>query len=39
MAAAKDFKEIEPDLGAYRQPESVHNQQQFMLNWRNSATN
>jgi hypothetical protein len=39
MAVAKEFKEVEPDLGAYHQPESVHQQQQFMLNWLNSATN
>jgi hypothetical protein len=40
MAVAKEFsKEAEPDLGAYRQPESVRQQQQFMLNWLTSATN
>jgi hypothetical protein len=39
IAAARDFKEAEPDLGAYRQPESVRQQQKFMFNWLNSATN
>jgi hypothetical protein len=37
MAMAKEFKEVEPDLGVYRCPESVRRQQQFMLNWLNSA--
>jgi hypothetical protein len=37
MAVAKEFKEVEPVLGVYRCPESVHQQQQFMLNWLNSA--
>jgi hypothetical protein len=37
MAVAKEFKEVEPDLGVYRCPESVRHQQQFMLNWLNSA--
>jgi hypothetical protein len=37
MAVAKEFKEVEPDLGVYRCPESVRGQQQFMLNWLNSA--
>jgi hypothetical protein len=37
MAVAKAFKEVEPDLGVYRSPESVHRQQQFMVNWLNSA--
>jgi hypothetical protein len=37
MAVAKEFKEVEPDLGVYRRPESLHRQQQFMLNWLNSA--
>jgi hypothetical protein len=37
MAVAKEFKEVEPDLGIYRRPESVCRQQQFMLNWLNSV--
>jgi hypothetical protein len=32
MAVAKEFKEVEPDLGIYHCPESVRRQQQFMLN-------
>jgi hypothetical protein len=37
VAVAKEFKEVKPDLGVYRRPESVRRQQQFMLNWLNSA--
>jgi hypothetical protein len=37
MAVAKEFKEVEPDLGLYHCSESVRRQQQFMLNWLNSA--
>jgi hypothetical protein len=39
MTVAKEFKEVKPgDLGVvYRCPESVRHQQQFMLNWLNSA--
>jgi hypothetical protein len=40
ILVAKEFKEVKPDLGVYPCPESVQSvrrQQQFMLNWLNSA--
>ena len=37
VALAKEFKEQEPDLATYRTPADLRRQQQFMVNWLNSA--